>query len=178
MELVPLIERLTESSNGEKQATFDIVIPSLIGYGLSSPAPDGWNATDSARVFHTLMTEILGYEKYATHGTDWGCTVAYQMYNAYNESARASHFSIIPFRPPTREQIQEQNITLSEGESFQLQRATDWETSGSSYFYLQTTKVGHRAGTVKIGMILIHWAAKYNWPRVVRQPNRPAHLDR
>lgn len=141
MELTPLIPRLTKSPKGQHEPIFDLVIPSLIGYGLSSPAPDGWNTTDSARVFNTLMTKVLGYEKYAVHGTDWGAAVAYQMYTNFNESNRAAHFTFIPFTPQSEVQLEERNITLTEGEKFQLHRSNDWVSGGSAYFNLQQTKV-------------------------------------
>lgn len=56
---------------------FDLVIPSLPGYGLSTPLTDpGWgNLFRVAQAWDLLMTE-LGYERYAVHGTDAGGGVA------------------------------------------------------------------------------------------------------
>ncbi len=51
---------------------FDVVIPSLPGFFLSTlPQREGWTIVDTARVFHKLMTEVLGYKKYAGQGGDW-----------------------------------------------------------------------------------------------------------
>ena len=42
--------------------SFDVVVPSLIGYGFSDPAKTpGMNVSKMAGIFHTLMTETLGY---------------------------------------------------------------------------------------------------------------------
>ena len=48
------------------------MIPSLPGYFLSTlPSRDGWSLKNTARVFHALMTDVLGYKVYAGHGGDW-----------------------------------------------------------------------------------------------------------
>ena len=54
---------------------FDLVIPSLPGYGFSD-APSGPHTTrDTARLWHRLM-QGLGYERYGAHGTDFGAAVS------------------------------------------------------------------------------------------------------
>lgn len=54
---------------------FDLVIPSLPGFGFSTPlAGPGWDATRTAAAWHTLMTR-LGYTRYGTHGNDTGALV-------------------------------------------------------------------------------------------------------
>ncbi len=143
LEFVPLIDALTQSStlpNGNDVA-FDLVIPSLPGYAFSSPAPAGWTVTDTARVLNTLMTHVLGYPTYAVHGTDVGSAVGYSMYESFNRSVRAAHFSFLPFFPLTPDSLAAQNITLSPLESFEAQRVVDWSATGSGYFIEQATKV-------------------------------------
>ncbi|KAK0385122.1 hypothetical protein NLU13_7600 [Sarocladium strictum] len=95
-----LIPRLTRHEQLDYERTFHVVIPSLPGYGLSSPAPDGWYTTDFARKCNTLMTDILGYSRYAVQGSDWVCrSVAYPIYTNHKQTAGAAHFSQIPFAP-------------------------------------------------------------------------------
>lgn len=58
--------------------SFHVVIPSLPGYCWSTyPQIEGWTIKDTARLYNNLMTEILGYKKYAGHGGDW-VSVTYQ----------------------------------------------------------------------------------------------------
>ncbi|KAI0115656.1 alpha/beta-hydrolase [Nemania sp. FL0031] len=144
LELTPLIDLLvpTSQQNGTaSNTTFDVVIPSLPGFGFSSPTPrKGWSGHDTARVFNTLMTQVLGYERYAVHGTDWGADVGYSMYDQFNATVRALHLNFLPFGPPTPADIAAKNITLSPGEAFTEQRVVDWENSGNGYFIEQTTK--------------------------------------
>lgn len=54
---------------------FDLVIPSLPGYGFSGkPNEAGWDIPKIANVWHQLMTR-LGYERWFAQGGDWGAVV-------------------------------------------------------------------------------------------------------
>ncbi|KAI0538354.1 Alpha/Beta hydrolase protein [Xylaria digitata] len=144
LEMVPLIDLLALKSQvkGETtNTTFDVVIPSLPGFGFSSsPLTRAWDAKDSARVFNKLMTQVLGYQRYAVHGTDWGSDIGYSMYDQFNTTVRALHLNFLPFGPPTPGDIAARNITLSPGEAVAEQRGVDWETAGNGYFIEQATK--------------------------------------
>jgi pimeloyl-ACP methyl ester carboxylesterase len=55
---------------------FDVVIPALPGFGLSSPiAESGWTTERIAAAWHELMSR-LGYQRYGTQGGDIGAAVA------------------------------------------------------------------------------------------------------
>jgi pimeloyl-ACP methyl ester carboxylesterase len=55
---------------------FDLVVPSLPGYGFSEPTQErGWDPTRIARAFAELMAR-LGYDRYGAQGGDWGAQVA------------------------------------------------------------------------------------------------------
>lgn len=99
LEMEPLIDLLTVRNTVSNNTAFNVIIPSLPGYGFSSPAPDGWTIKDTARLFDHLMHNVLGYKKYAVHGTDWGSGIAYNMYNGYNTTVRAAHLNFLPFYP-------------------------------------------------------------------------------
>jgi pimeloyl-ACP methyl ester carboxylesterase len=72
-EFTPVIKPLTQSSTNAagKKASFNVVVPSLPGFVFSSLPPVNWTTDDTARIFNTLMTDVLGYPKYAVHATDW-----------------------------------------------------------------------------------------------------------
>jgi pimeloyl-ACP methyl ester carboxylesterase len=143
--MTPLIDLLVpkfQQSGKTANITFDVVIPSLPGFGFSSPPTSKvWDAHDSARVFNALMTQALGYQRYAVHGTDWGSDIGYSMYDQFNTTVRALHLNFLPFGPPTPTDIAARNITLSAGELVSEQRNVDWEAAGNGYFVEQTTKV-------------------------------------
>lgn len=67
-----VIEPLANPPEG--QQAFHVVVPSLPGFGFSSPPPTiFWNNNDTARVFTTLMTKVLGYKSFGAEGGDIVC---------------------------------------------------------------------------------------------------------
>jgi pimeloyl-ACP methyl ester carboxylesterase len=147
LEFIPDIEGLTAAANTStgKAVSFDVVIPSLPGFAFSSPPPANWTVDDTARVFNTLMTHVLGYDKYAVHGTDWGSGVAYSLYNNFNTTARALHLNFLPFFPLTPDQLAAENITLTPEEELEAQETAAWSSSGNGYFVEQVNRVSARA---------------------------------
>ena len=64
---------------GTAADAFDVVIPSMPGYGFSGkPTTTGWDPTRIARAWIVLMNR-LGYTKYVAQGGDWGAVVTEQM---------------------------------------------------------------------------------------------------
>jgi pimeloyl-ACP methyl ester carboxylesterase len=77
-ELIKTIDRLTNPTahGGKAEDSFDVVIPSIPGYGFSDrPAEAGWNPEHVARAWDVLMKR-LGYDHYVAQGGDWGAAVA------------------------------------------------------------------------------------------------------
>jgi pimeloyl-ACP methyl ester carboxylesterase len=64
---------------GTAADAFDVVIPSMPGYGFSSrPTSTGWDPSRIARAWAVLMKR-LGYDRYVAQGGDWGAVVTEQM---------------------------------------------------------------------------------------------------
>jgi pimeloyl-ACP methyl ester carboxylesterase len=60
---------------GDPGDAFDVVIPSIPGFGFSGPIREtGWTVDRIAAAFATLM-RALGYERYVAHGGDWGAAI-------------------------------------------------------------------------------------------------------
>lgn len=96
------------------------------------------------------MREVLGYDQFATFGTDWGCAPAYSLYDNFNTSTRAAHFAMLPFTTPSPTELAALNITLSSPlQQFEEQRSMDWSTSGNAYFSEQTTRVTYKLSSRK-----------------------------
>lgn len=77
VEFLDLIGPLTRPAEFglDPAPTFDLVIPSLPGFGWSGPTPDtGWGPQRIARAWATLMRG-LGYLRYAAAGNDWGSRI-------------------------------------------------------------------------------------------------------
>ena len=78
IEQLKIIGPLTDpvAYGGKAEDSFDVVIPSLPGYGFSGkPTGPGWNPVSIARAWATLM-QRLGYTRYVAQGGDWGNAVS------------------------------------------------------------------------------------------------------
>jgi pimeloyl-ACP methyl ester carboxylesterase len=78
IEQMKIIDPLTNPTahGGTASDAFDLVIPSLPGYGFSGkPTAPGWTPVSIARAWATLM-QRLGYTRYVAQGGDWGNAVS------------------------------------------------------------------------------------------------------
>jgi pimeloyl-ACP methyl ester carboxylesterase len=81
IEQLKIIDPLTNPTahGGKSEDAFDVVIPSLPGYGFSGkPTTTGWDPIRIARAWIVLMKR-LGYTKFVAQGGDWGNSVTEQM---------------------------------------------------------------------------------------------------
>ncbi len=81
IEQLKIIDPLTNPTahGGKAEDAFDVVIPSLPGYGFSGkPSTTGWDPQHIARAWIVLMKR-LGYTKFVAQGGDWGNSVTEQM---------------------------------------------------------------------------------------------------
>ena len=77
LEQIKLIDLLTDPTahGGKAEDAFDVVIPSMPGYGFSGkPTSTGWDPEHMARAWSELMKR-LGYTRYVAQGGDWGAIV-------------------------------------------------------------------------------------------------------
>jgi pimeloyl-ACP methyl ester carboxylesterase len=77
-ELLKTVGPLTDppAYGGRAEDAFDLVLPSMPGYGFSAqPTSTGWGPDRIARAWDVLMTR-LGYTRYVSQGGDWGSVVA------------------------------------------------------------------------------------------------------
>jgi pimeloyl-ACP methyl ester carboxylesterase len=81
IEQMKIIGPLTDPTvyGGKVEDAFDVIIPSLPGYGFSGkPTTTGWDPQHIARAWAILM-KLLGYDRYVAQGGDWGNAVTEQM---------------------------------------------------------------------------------------------------
>ncbi|MEJ2859185.1 MULTISPECIES: epoxide hydrolase family protein [unclassified Saccharothrix] len=72
------------------EAGFDVIVPSLPGFGFSGWRPDlnFWKVAD---LWHALMTRVLGHDRYFAAGNDVGALVTGQLGHKHADSVRAIH---------------------------------------------------------------------------------------
>jgi len=81
-----IIPALTDPAahGGDPNQSFDVIVPSLPGFGFSTPLKDGQlNFWKMAEIWHKLMRDVLGYKKYAASGSDYGMLVTAQLGHKY-----------------------------------------------------------------------------------------------
>ena len=128
---------------GAASDAFDVVVPSLPGFGFSTPVTEvGWSSGRMARALAELMRR-LGYERYAVHGGDIGAGVAASMSAVDPERVVAVHVTSDPPTavtfagwtgdPTTRE-------GLSDADRERVRELVAWSKDDEGYLRLQTTR--------------------------------------
>lgn len=95
-ELTKIIGPLTDPTKygGKAEDAFDVVIPSMPGYGFSGkPTSTGWDADHIAKAWDVLMKR-LGYKTYVSSGGDWGSVVADKMAKQQPEGLLGIHVNM------------------------------------------------------------------------------------
>ena len=101
-EQIKLIGPLTDPTafGGRAEDAFDVVIPSLPGYGFSSrPTETGWGPERMGRAGDVLMTR-LGYTRYVVQGGDWGSPIAEAMGRQAPSGLLGIHVNLPAAIPP------------------------------------------------------------------------------
>jgi pimeloyl-ACP methyl ester carboxylesterase len=102
--------------------SFDVVVPSLPGYGFSNrPTERGMTNSRVADLWERLMTEELGYERFAAHGGDIGSGVTQQLALDRPGPLVGIHLTDVPFLNLAR--FVEYASDLSEDEREYMERA-------------------------------------------------------
>ena len=100
-EFLEIIEPLAhpERFGGSEDDAFDVIAPSLIGFGWSAKPPRPMGPRAMARAFDGLMTEVLGYDSYIAQGGDWGGAISSWLGHEH-AACNAIHLNIMTMRPP------------------------------------------------------------------------------
>ena len=101
LEMVKCIGPLTDPTayGGGADEAFDVIIPSMPGYGFSAkPTTPGWGPDRIGQAWDTLVKR-LGYKRYVTAGGDWGSVVADAMARQAPAGLRGIHVNMPPTVP-------------------------------------------------------------------------------
>jgi pimeloyl-ACP methyl ester carboxylesterase len=137
IELLPLVPLLIDpAAHGIDGPGFDVVIPSLPGYGWSSrPNRRGVTTQYTAGLWHHLMHR-LGYERYGAGGGDFGAAVATFMALSDPKSLLGIHLSNLELAPYTGPGSR----PLSEDERAYLRQYHHWAQVDGGYKAIQSTR--------------------------------------
>ena len=87
-----------ENHGGDVKDAFDVVAPSLPGFGFSGRPPRPYGPRKMAGIFNKLMTETLGYSSYIAQGGDWGGAISSWLGFEHAPACRAIHINILTMR--------------------------------------------------------------------------------
>ena len=138
-EMLKIIPMLTDPAahGGEPGDSFDVIAPSLPGYGFSDHTRDrGVHVFKIADLWASLMTEGLGYSQFAAHGGDWGASVTARLGYAYPDRVVGIHVtsaSIPPYLGPGSRE-------LSDAERAHVENRERWRQAEGGYGHIQGTK--------------------------------------
>ena len=133
LEMMKLIPLLTNEIN----LSFDVVVPSVIGFGFSDKiTKPGCSSAFVADLWHKLMSE-LGYQKYGAQGGDIGSGISTLLSLNHPENIIGLHLNYIPgsYKPYLKEGEQ-----LSEEVIAYQKFAVDWSAKEGAYSSIQSTK--------------------------------------
>jgi pimeloyl-ACP methyl ester carboxylesterase len=138
VEFLDIIERLAhpERFGGDVRDAFTVVAPSLPGYGFSDPPDAPIGPRDIAPIWSTLMTEVLGYERYVAQGGDWGASITSWLALDHPKNLQAIHLNMVGLRAYTGKETP----PLSDEEKAWIERAQSRRVQISAYQQIQGTK--------------------------------------
>lgn len=145
VEFARMIEPLVDPSafGGNDADAFDVIIPSIPGFGFSIPVQDaGWTTGRAGRAFAVLM-ERLGYPRYGVHGSDVGAGVGGALAAAARAHVVGLHFASDPPSAVSFAMFTGDPATtpgLSEEEKAHVERLKRNCTDGGAYLQLQSTR--------------------------------------
>lgn len=137
-EFLDLIPRLTDPARfgGDARDALTVIAPSLPGYGLSfKPNQKRFGIADIADCFADLMTEILGYRKFAAQGGDWGAFTCSSMGVRHADKLVGIHLNMLstnPALPPPAMPTPE--------EARYLEEIRRWAKEETGYIQIQGTR--------------------------------------
>jgi pimeloyl-ACP methyl ester carboxylesterase len=146
VEFLKVIGPLTDpvAHGGDASDAFDVVCPSLPGYGYSEkPDRTGWGVERIAGAWAQLMAR-LGYDRYGAQGGDWGAMVTTALGHQDADHLAGIHLNMPVARPAAGDMAE-----LTEQEQAALAASVHYQRWESGYFKEQST----RPQTVGYGLV-------------------------
>jgi pimeloyl-ACP methyl ester carboxylesterase len=135
LEYLTLLPLLTDPAahGGDPADAFTVVMPSLPGFGFSGPPPPGGLVhRQVAELWHTIMTGVLGYRRFAAHGSDLGAGVTSWLARAHPGEVAGIHLATPGLAPPPRPWSDPVTEHFAEAEA--------WSAEEGGYAHVHATK--------------------------------------
>ena len=140
-EFLEAIGPLTDPAKhgGSAEDAFDVIVPSIPGFGFSSKPKQPIGPPATARLWHTLMTRVLGYSRFGAQGGDWGNRITLALASDFPQSLVGIHLNATGFAAAG---------DLSDDERAWQQAAAAYRAQELDYFNEQQ----HKPGTVAFAL--------------------------
>jgi pimeloyl-ACP methyl ester carboxylesterase len=138
VEFLKVLPMLTDPARfgADPADAFTVVAPSLPGYALSfAPGQRRFGVVAISEIFASLMTDVLGYRRFAAQGGDWGAFITSRMAYQFPERIIGIHLNFLAVR---RDPKMLENPT--EEEKAFLDQLNHWLKEESGYQWIQGTK--------------------------------------
>ena len=135
--IIPLLSD-PASYGGDPSDAFDVVAPSLPGFGFSDSATrPGMDVGKVSGMWNQLMTLNLGYKQYGAHGGDLGAGVTSWLGKNYSDNLIAIHLTSVTRPLPY---LGEGSRPLSKAEQSLIDKRLKWNREEGGYSHIQGTK--------------------------------------
>jgi pimeloyl-ACP methyl ester carboxylesterase len=186
IELLKVIDPLTNpTAHGASAAdAFDLVLPSMPGYGFSSrPRTTGWNPDRIARAWTTLMGR-LGYTHYVSQGGDWGAVVSDKLAHQAPPGLLGIHVNMPATVPPEIAKALQSGepapAGLSSEEKTAYEQMKALYTTGSGYAGIMVTRpqtLGYALADSPVGLAAWFYDKFADWTDTDGHPERELTKD-
>ena len=102
IEFLDIIPKLAhpEKFGGKIEDGFDVIVPSLPGFGFSTPIKKALGPRKIGKILNKFMVKNLGYKNYVVQGGDWGATIAAWIGFDSAKYCKGIHINCLPIRHP------------------------------------------------------------------------------
>lgn len=114
------------------QAGFDLVVPSLPGFGWSGRPPAPIGPMEVSGLWRKLMVDVLGYRRFGAQGGDWGSAVTTWLGKLHSDVVAGIHLNLFTGPPPG---LDDDDESLA-----YRQRLARMYAAESGYMHQQSTK--------------------------------------
>lgn len=173
-----LIGPLTDPAahGGDPKLSFDLVIPSLPGFGFSTPLTvPGIDVRSIARFWVRLMTEGLGYRRFGVGGGDWGALISGQLGHEHDDYLIGCYLTMCYW--PGVDFFKTRPADFAPDEQWMLKRRSEAADLAFSHFTVQRLDPQTLAYALEdspVGAAAWLWERRRSWS----DPNGDRLLDR
>jgi pimeloyl-ACP methyl ester carboxylesterase len=185
-ELMKVIGPLTDPTayGGRPEDAFDLVLPSMPGYGFSGrPQTTGWNPDHIARAWAELMRR-LGYTRYVAQGGDWGSVIADVMARQSPPGLLGIHINMPATVPPDIARALQSGepapAGLSADETIAYEGMDALYKKGSGYALMMVTRpqtLGYSLADSPVGLAAWFYDKFADWTHTGGHPEKELTRD-